>query len=529
MFCPKCGHEMIPNGRFCTHCGADVQSMVQTSKGGSSQADHAPKVTSNPEVPVRNAQESAKHSAESKKQGPAGQEEKKSGKSSLAAIIGKNQAYYCAEFERIAAGQKPRFNWAAFLLGPGMCFYRKCENLFKKYFLLSLIFSFAGLAVETVGTGRFDLTLMAIGGGLTALGGLLMLINSIRFGLQFNRLYHQHCTNPQTSKPGVSMKNLVVYYAVVVGLSLLISFAGAAVARQQYADILDPDTSMDEPSDTASPGMQESEPAETPSEKESVAPEVQDGKPTETLAGQENTNTPAPVQTDYGLFSDFSGIWGDGNDRFLFIDYVDGARQNAYACVRTELGEFTAKLELVESGKASGIVYINGASMPSYSISLSSQGDYLDAQITYLKGDFVHITTVFTPNDQYIGGYPTIDWAEYYAIAPQIVMMEEPRDSNGIPYSEYNLYVCEGSYSDYNGSILVTLTVSPNGNEFFCDLFWINGRYLEQGTVRPGVPVMLSGGTTITLDLYQGISAHVLLEGESLGGGPYSIDLMKNS
>ena len=179
---------MIPNGRFCTHCGADVQSMMQTPKGGSSQADHASKVTSNPEVPVRNAQESAKHSAESKKQGPAGQEEKKSEESSLAAIIGKNQTYYCAEFERIAAGQKPRFNWAAFLLGPGMCFYRKCENLFKKYFLLSLIFSIAGLAVETVGIGRFDLTFMAIGGGLTALGGLLMRSEERRVGKECDGL-----------------------------------------------------------------------------------------------------------------------------------------------------------------------------------------------------------------------------------------------------------------------------------------------------------------------------------------------------
>ena len=91
------------------------------------------------------------------------------------------------------------------------------------------------------------------------------------------------------------------------------------------------------------------------------------------------------------------------------------------------------------------------------------------------------------------------------------------------------MHFCEGSYADYNNSIIVSLTLLPNETEFSCELFWIHGKSLEQGTVSPGVPAQLSGGTTITLDLYQGTSAHVLLEGDGLLDGPYSMDLTKTT
>lgn len=302
------------------------------------------------------------------------------------------------------------------------------------------------------------------------------------------------------------MKNMVIYYVVVVGLSLLISLAGTVMLRQQYADIFDPDTSMDEPSETITPEMQESEPS----------------------SSEESDNTILPTQEDSGVFKGFTGAWKDGNGRYLLIDYIDELKQDAYVWVHTETCEFTAKLYLEETGIAYGMVFVNGASAPSYTINIDNYGECLEAGIGCYIGTESYDTSKYTPADlsEFTGCYPEIDMTQYYSDEPGVVE-DVPRDSNGIPYSEYDLYAYEGSYS--NESIIVTLTVLPNETGYYCHLFWIHGKFLEEGAVCPGVPAQLSGGTTITLDLYQGTSAHVLLEGEDLGNGPYSMDLMKTT
>lgn len=509
MFCPKCGHEMIPNGRFCTHCGADVQSMIQVPKDGSPQTDNAPPVSQTQDPPMNHTQMQDRGGIGREKEAPSVQAEAEArGSNIVPAVADKNQVYYRTEFEGIDAGKKPRFNWAAFLLGPGMCFYRKCGNLFKKYFLLSLVLYFIGLSVTTIGTVQFDFMLMTVGGVAVGVGGVLLLVNSARFGLQFNRLYHKHCKGLPPGKSAVSMKNMVIYYVVVAGLSLLISLAGTMMLRQQYAGILDPDISMDEPSETVTPGTPESEPS----------------------SSEGSDNTILPTQEDSGVFKGFTGAWKDGNGRYLLIDYIDELKQDAYVWVHTETCEFTAKLYLEETGIAYGMVFVNGASAPSYTINIDNYGECLEAGIGCYIGTESYDTSKYTPADlsEFTGGYPEIDMTQYYSDEPGVVE-DVPRDSNGIPYSEYNLHFCEGSYADYNNSIIVSLTLLPNETEFSCELFWIHGKFLEQGTVSPGVPAQLSGGTTITLDLYQGTSAHVLLEGDGLLDGPYSMDLMKNT
>lgn len=503
MFCPKCGHEMIPNGRFCTHCGADVQSMIQVPKDGSPQTGNAPPVSQTQDPPMNHTQMQDRGGIGREKEAPSVQAEAEArGSNIVPAVADKNQVYYRTEFESIDAGKKPRFNWAAFLLGPGMCFYRKCGNLFKKYFLLSLVLYFIGLSVKTIGTVQFDFMLMTVGGVAVGVGGVLLLVNSARFGLQFNRLYHKHCKGLPPGKSSVSMKNMVIYYVVVAGLSLLISLAGTVMLRQQYAGIFDPDTSMDEPSETVTPGMQEGEPSNI----------------------EESDNTSSPVQEDDGSFKDFIGYWeSDDGIVCVTVYYRDEIQQQVYAEAATPAGLFNAELTLTGTGEAHGAVVYG--SEPAYTIDLKKNSDYLDADIYYPDHDFTYSVKLVP-----IAQESPTDSFNFVPVDPSEGAVEDvPRDSNGIPYSEYNLHFCEGSYADYNNSIIVSLTLLPNETEFSCELFWIHGKSLEQGTVSPGVPAQLSGGTTITLDLYQGTSAHVLLEGDGLLDGPYSMDLTKTT
>lgn len=495
MFCPKCGHEIISGGRFCTHCGADVQSMIQTPKEDP-RPGYAPT-----EIPKTEETQNGDTAGREKRESPAQKEDKPKG-TYTSPDIGKNQAYYNVEFENIDAGKKTRFNWAAFLLGPGMCFYRRCEDLFRKYFLLGLILCFIGLIVETIGTVQFDFVFMAVGGVVMAIGGVWMLVNSIRFGIQFNRLYHKHCKNSPPNKSAVSMKNMVIYYVIVAGLSLLISFAGTAMLRQQYAGILDPDISTDEPSETITTEPQESEPSD--------------------VSGEDSTVP--PVQEGNGLFKDFIGSWEGGEGAVsVLVYYNDKTQQQAYAEVATPAGMYTVELTLTGAGEANGAIAYGTES--AYTIDLKKNPSYLEAAIYYPDHDYTYNVDLVP-----IGQESPTDSSNFVPVDPSEEAGEDvPRDSNGIPYSEYSLHVCEGSYSDHNGSIIIALTLLPNETEFSCDLFWIHGKFLEQGTVSPGVPAQLSGGTTITLDLYQGTSAHVLLEGDGLLDGPYSMDLMKTT
>ena len=501
MFCPKCGHEMIPNGRFCTHCGADVQSMIQVPKDGSPQTDNAPPVSQTQEPPINHLQMQDRGGIGQEKEAPSVQAEAEArGGNTVPAVADKNQVYYRTEFESIDAGKKPRFNWAAFLLGPGMCFYRKCEDLFKKYFLPCLIFYFIGFITEMVGSVRFDFKLMAIGGVIIAIGGVWMLVNSIRFGLQFNRLYHKRCQSSSPSKSAVSMRNMILYYVVVAGLSLLISLAGTMMLRQQYAGILDPDISMDEPSETITPGMQESEPSNI----------------------EESDNTSSPVQEDNGLFKDFIGYW-ESEDGIVCVTvfYRDEIQQQVYAEAATPAGLFNAELTLTGTGEAHGAVVYG--SEPAYTIDLKKNSGYLDADIYYPDHDFTYSVKLVP-----IAQESPTDSFNFVPVDPSEGTVEDvPRDSNGIPYSEYDLYAYEGSYS--NESIIVTLTVLPDETGYYCHLFWIHGKFLEEGAVCPGVPAQLSGGNTITLDLSQDTSIHVLLEGDDLSINPYSVDLIKTT
>lgn len=214
MFCPKCGQELVPQARFCTHCGADIQSLLkQPESPPSTSQEITPEVhehQNDPPKPDAPAQEI--HEAQIPKAEPEVQETfsakteeppNTSDGDPLAIAVGKNQAYYLPEFQKIRSGEKSRFNWAAFLFGPAFCFYRRSSDLFKRFFLFSTVLVFVGYLVTAVGTVLFNLTAIVAGGIILAIAGIWQLINMIRLGKQFNQHYYKRCAFGQIGRAHV--------------------------------------------------------------------------------------------------------------------------------------------------------------------------------------------------------------------------------------------------------------------------------------------------------------------------------------
>lgn len=241
MFCSKCGKEIPDGAVFCPNCGAEVPARANSPSASGPAAQLEPK----PETPVQTntPTPSAASASAQPRANTAGDP--------LTTLVGKNTAYYLAEFRKIDAGQKTRFNWAALVLGPFMCFYRRSFELFKKYFLpcyiLYIIVSLIGLAT----TGSFNLTLMLLTSVLSLAAVVFLLVNTIRFGKNFNRDYYRHCQQ-ELAKPaperkgGTSLKNALLFLLVValVGAiyGALSGLATAAMLDSALGDTWEDDT-----------------------------------------------------------------------------------------------------------------------------------------------------------------------------------------------------------------------------------------------------------------------------------------------
>lgn len=119
---------------------------------------------------------------------------------------GNIKPYYCEQFDRIASGQKPKFNWTAFFLNGWMQLYNGCTNAFCKTFLPWLIAYFIVSLISIASTLNFNMALM----GITSVLGILLGIGGIILcfvnGFKFNGWFYQDVvSNPEKkrSKKGV--------------------------------------------------------------------------------------------------------------------------------------------------------------------------------------------------------------------------------------------------------------------------------------------------------------------------------------
>ena len=224
MFCPKCGNEFPDDAAFCPKCGTEKPA-VQAEPAQSGPFEHAPA--------YQQAQNSIPPAY-----APAASEQQSQGAvfapvSELAVVVQKNTAYYLPQFQRVEAGEKTRFNWAAFFFGAYFCLYRKCGVLAKKYFLIPYLLTFASSLLMTIGLTMLNMTLMAIGGLALSVGSIWSLVSTIRCGRNFNHLYYRHAqavlAAGNTKKYGTSIGSALLLMVIILAVVIIMSAVSLAM------------------------------------------------------------------------------------------------------------------------------------------------------------------------------------------------------------------------------------------------------------------------------------------------------------
>ena len=282
MYCLKCGYKIPAGAAFCPNCGAKVQAEEATRHsdvpsnaarpGTEAQPDTEPSGQSG--QPAAQTEQGTQTEPESQPDAvppaspsvpPAAPQPVQNGAQPagdpLAVMVGKHADYYLAEFKKIDAGQKPRFNWAAFFCSGGMCFYRQSVKLFKKYFMLYYILfavSCIALSISMVATAGGSLMFGLVGtvaaSILSIVSGILGLVMQIRFAKNFNRDYYNHCKQQleqpaSARKPGTSAKKMWLFI-LAVAVIWIVWYAATMFITQQvqnaYWDSLWEDSSYSE-------------------------------------------------------------------------------------------------------------------------------------------------------------------------------------------------------------------------------------------------------------------------------------------
>lgn len=191
MFCYNCGNSLAENAKFCPNCGAKVHRAEDTSVAAADKMEKEHSAEENASAAVASGENGSQDHRtptgrpsepnECRDDDPKGEHSKEPG----------IKPYYREEFERIASGQKHKFNWAALFLNGWIQLYNGCTKIFCKTFLPLLIALFVVSVTATVGALKFHLILMAVSSVLMIVIGISAAILSIMNGMKFNKWYYQ--------------------------------------------------------------------------------------------------------------------------------------------------------------------------------------------------------------------------------------------------------------------------------------------------------------------------------------------------
>lgn len=232
MFCQQCGAELAQGAAYCAKCGAKVmQEGPQQQMPPTSQTGDGMQKSVNGNNPFAG--------------NPYGQPNQFTGNGTIpnGRCYGDNiKPYYREEFDRIASGQKPRFNWVAFFLAPYTQLYNGCTKIFCKTFLLTMCAVFIIAMMSTLGGLRFNLTLVFISSILMGVCALVQLVLQIMNGMHFNKWFYQDVMeNPNKKR---TKKGLWIFIACqIVAIALLEMIA--VIFRPSLDDIFDDDLQDD--------------------------------------------------------------------------------------------------------------------------------------------------------------------------------------------------------------------------------------------------------------------------------------------
>lgn len=235
MFCANCGKPIADDSKFCVHCGAKIMAAEVRPEPDVSEVT---KAESNVQVPpVATVAEVQPEPM------PVIGPENVTDPTTLETIVGTHCDYYLPEFEKIENGTSPKFKWAAFLFGPMFCFYRKCGELFKKYFLVPYIILAVGLICCIIGALTFGIGILIVAAVLGGIYSVWLLVASILAGKNFNKDYYAHCKKEQTA---VAPKCDTSIGAAIGFAAILAALTGIAIGLTLGANVLGVSRNIDD-------------------------------------------------------------------------------------------------------------------------------------------------------------------------------------------------------------------------------------------------------------------------------------------
>lgn len=118
----------------------------------------------------------------------------------LRAMIGKNADHYLEKFKQLERGEKPKYQWSAFLIGPLFLLYRKCYDIFAKYLAAPLGLMIAAVIMSGIGSGLLfsnagiSAALLMVSGVISAVANVWGIVVAVLLGKKFPKLYLEHLT-----------------------------------------------------------------------------------------------------------------------------------------------------------------------------------------------------------------------------------------------------------------------------------------------------------------------------------------------
>ena len=196
MFCHKCGASIPDSSNFCHKCGTkvlnfDPDSNQTTSESTQSENNSKSKSEHDGNISTRSS------GSESPHQGKNDEAQTTNPSDKYGLHI---KPYYQKQFDLIAAGKKPSFNWAALFLNAWIQLYHGCTKIFCKTFLPVLVSLFGCFLINIIAMRTLNWRLLSISSILFAVISLWSLVLHILNGFKFNKWYYQDIVNNPNKK-----------------------------------------------------------------------------------------------------------------------------------------------------------------------------------------------------------------------------------------------------------------------------------------------------------------------------------------